>query len=143
MEINNAIKTLILKIGGINKQIEDNEVITFLIKNGISKETSVYVALFTPIILGRIICEPLNVNFVDKYCEHLQNETERTGLLSENYFYIEINKELNKLIQTNSISEEDILKIAFRSAEFKLLNDFLQDGNNVNDIQFSPLHINL
>lgn len=142
MYIGSLVETLISKIVLEENDLEDRELILFLINNNNSKEASVYVTLFTPIVLGRIICEPLNVEFVDVYYEQLEDGTERKGVLIENSFYIEIYKIVKKLIQNGSIDEEGILKIALRSPEFKLLNDFILKGNNARDIQFSPLYLN-
>lgn len=141
MYIGSLVETLISKIVLEKDDLEDRELILFLINNN-SKEASVYVTLFTPIVLGRIICGSLNVEFVDIYYEQLEDGTERKGVLTENSFYIEIYKIVKKLIQNGFIDEEGLLKIALRSPEFKLLNDFILKGNNASDIQFSPLYLN-
>lgn len=142
MYIGSLVETLISKIVLEQDALEDRELILFFLNNNNSKEASVYVTLFTPIVLGRIICEPLKVEFVDIYYEQLENGTERKGVLTENSFYIEIYKIVKKLIQNGFMDEEGILKIALRSPEFKLLNDFILKGNNASDIQFSSVHVN-
>ncbi len=143
MDIDNIVRTLFFKIIFDNEKLEDKDLVEFLIKQGITKEESVYITLFTPIILGRIICEDLNVKFTDIYFEHLEDDTQRQGILTENIFYRKINNAVRNLIQNNSYNQEDILKIALRSPEFKLVNDFLKNESKVSDIRFSPLHINL
>ncbi|MFT3677219.1 MAG: hypothetical protein QM781_15085 [Chitinophagaceae bacterium] len=131
MYIGSLVETLISKIVLEQGDLEDSELILFLINNDNSKEASIYVTLFTPIVLGRIICEPLNVEFVNVYHEQLEDGTERKGFLTENSFYTEIYKIVKTLIKNGFIDEDSVFKIALRSPEFRLLNDFILKGNNV------------
>ena len=83
MDFEYLVKSYVSKVVSNEDDLEDNELIAFFIERGNSKEESVYVTLFTPIILGRIICESLNINFGDLYFEHLEDGTERKGFLPE------------------------------------------------------------
>lgn len=143
MKLDNIVEAFISKIVYNDHDLEDSEIITFLVEKGNSKTTSVYVTLFTPIVLGRIICKDLEVNFTDIFIEHLQDGTERKGEFKKNHFYTEIYNAVKIITQNNVIDSDNILKIALRSPEFKILNDFMQNNNKINEIQFSPLHINL
>jgi hypothetical protein len=119
----------------------DNEVIALLIEKGYSKEVSTCITLFTPIVMGRIICKTLNTNFVDIYYEHFDDITERRGILTENVYYTETYKIVEKLIEDGVLNDEIILKVSSRGPEFKILNDFMLKGSDTKDIKFSPLHI--
>lgn len=120
---------------------EENEIIALLIEKGYSKEVSTCITLFTPIVLGRIIGKTLQVNFVDTYYEHFDDKTERRGILTENVYYTETCKIVEKLIENQALNDDIILKISLRSPEFKVLNDFMLKGSDAKDIEFSPLHI--
>lgn len=143
MSIDNLIKKFIYKIQSSNVAVEDDEIIVFLTEKQYSKETITYVVLFVPIVTGRIICKSLNISFNNVYYEHLEDNTERKGFLNENIFYIDILEIMSSLIEKGYLNQETILKIAIRSPEFKIINDFTNQGSSGEDIKFSSLYINL
>jgi len=118
---------LILKLSEV---LTDKEVTDRLIGLGINqKEVKAYCA-FIPIATCRQLLP--KVNFPKNYIEDsIEKE------YSLNKFYMFVSAEIKKI--TIELSSEEIVKIASRSAEFKVINQLLLEGGKLEEIELSPV----
>ncbi|TDX86054.1 hypothetical protein [Epilithonimonas xixisoli] len=123
---------------GINEN--DENIISKFIEKRIPEKYAKLLLIYLPIILTRKIFN--KINFPDEYIEMNRN-LEISRNFSENNFFIVLKSSLDNYVIRN-FKKDLIMKIAGRSAEFKVLNQFLLEGKEMNElqnIQFTKLHI--
>ncbi|WP_075344635.1 hypothetical protein [Tenacibaculum agarivorans] len=121
-EFQSEVKTSISLIGNLKESLEDEKLSSFLSQNGIKKSNAIEIVIFLPIAFVRKMLP--NVNWPENYIEQLSDKKQRTKSFAENGFYKIIKKETDNYYAGKAESEV-ILKIAGRSAEFKVINDLL------------------
>ncbi|WP_062062919.1 hypothetical protein [Aquimarina longa] len=116
------VKTSINLIGNLKENLEDEKLLNFLTQNGIKESNAIEIVIFLPIAFVRKMLP--NVNWRENYIEQLSDKKQRTKSFAENSFYRIIEKETDNYY-AGKAENEVILKIAGRSAEFKVINDLL------------------
>lgn len=118
----------------------DEKIISKFIEKRIPEKYAKLLLVYLPIILTRKIFD--KINFPDEYIEMNEN-LEISRKFSGNNFYMVLKSALDIYI-IRKMKKDLIIKIAGRSAEFKILNQFLLEGKEMNDLQnirFTKLHI--
>jgi len=118
----------------------DENIISKFIEKQIPEKYAKLLLIYLPIILTRKIFN--KINFQDEYIEMNEN-AEVPRKFSENNSYNYLKTILDNWT-TKSFNKDLIIKIAGRSAEFKILNQFLLEGKEMNElqnIQFTKIHI--
>ena len=121
-EFHSDVKKSINLIGSLMESPEDQKLLIFLTKNGIKENHAIEIVTFLPIAFVRRMLP--NVNWHNKYIEQLSDKKQRTKSFAENSFYQIIKNETDNYYAENPESDV-IIKIAGRSAEFKVINDLL------------------
>ncbi len=127
-EFQSEVKTSINLIGNLNESLEDEKLLNFLTQNGIKESNAMEIVIFLPIAFVRKMLP--NVNWRENYIELLSDKKQRTKSFAENSFYKIIENETDNYYAGKAESEV-ILKIAGRSAEFKVINDLLLKNEKV------------
>ena len=118
----------------------DEKIISTFMEKRIPEKYAKLLLVFLPIILTRKIFD--KINFPDEYIKINEN-LKIPRKFSENNFYIYLKTAVEIWI-TKKFNKDLIIKIAGRSAEFKVLNQFLLEGREMSElqnIQFTELHI--
>jgi hypothetical protein len=121
-EFHSHVKKSINLIGNSTKSLENDELLNLLTQNGIEENSAIEIVIFLPIAFVRKMLP--NVNWREKYVEHFSDKKQRTKIFSENELYKIIEIETDNYYAKNP-QNEVIIKIAGRSAEFKVINDLL------------------
>lgn len=124
----------------ITTNISKKELAVKLEKQNVPQEYSKYFALLIPLVFCRLICKQLNISFNDEYEIHNGEMKIEKGRFSENELYNFIHLESEKFLSRN-INNDLISKVAQKSPEFELVNNFLLQGVDVSKIVFSPVHL--
>ncbi len=127
-EFQSEVKTSINLIGNLNESLENEKLLNFLTQNGIKESNAMEIVIFLPIAFVRKMLP--NVNWRENYIEQLSDKKQRTKSFAENSFYKIIENETDNYYAGKAESEV-ILKIAGRSAEFKVINDLLLKNEKV------------
>jgi len=135
-EFRSDVRTSINLIGNLKESLDNEKLLDFLIQNGIKENNAIEIVIFLPIAFVRKILP--NVNWREKYIEQLSDKKQRTKSFAENSFYKIIENETDNYYAGKSESEV-ILKIAGRSAEFKVINDLLlkNEKADISEIKFT------
>ncbi|MFZ6013045.1 MAG: hypothetical protein ACOYXT_22070 [Bacteroidota bacterium] len=130
-----VVKSISL-IGTIGKTMENEELVNFLVKEGIPEREAVEIVIFLPIAFCRRFLP--QVKWLEEYIERYPDEREEKKLYNENIRYLIIKKETEAY--WNSRPEKDIvINVAGRSAEFRMINDLLMaNGGNLADVILHP-----
>jgi len=118
----------------------DEKIISTFMEKRIPEKYAKLLLVYLPIILTRKIFD--KINFPDEYIEMNENP-EIPRKFSENNFYAYLKTLIDNYI-IKKFNKDLITKITIRSAEFKVLNQFLLEGKEMNElqnIQFTKLHI--
>jgi hypothetical protein len=136
VEFQSDVKKSIHLIGNSKKNFENNELVNFLIQNGIKKENAIEIIVFLPIAFVRKMLP--TVNWRKNYVEHISDKKQITKSYAENELYKIIKIETENYYAENPESDI-IIEIAGRSAEFKVINDFLleNDKADISKIKFT------
>lgn len=136
IEFQSDVKKSIHLIGNSNKNFENDELVNFLTQNGIVKKNAIEITIFLPIAFVRKMLP--TVNWRKNYVEHISDKKKITKSYAENELYKIIKIETENYYAENPESDI-IIKIAGRSAEFKVINDFLleNDKADITEIKFT------
>lgn len=130
------VKKSIKLIGSLNESPKDEKLLDLLDQNGINENNAIEILTFLPIAFVRRMLP--KINWRENYIEQLSDKKQRKKQFSENQFYSIIESETKNYFGNNPESEV-IIKIAGRSAEFKVINDLLLKNKNadITEIKFT------
>lgn len=117
---------------------EVEEVLAEMVKRGISEEKAIELYLFIPTAFCRqFIPEAAYKDFyVDYYGPHKQIERK----YQDNKLYVAIEKATRAYFASNP-SQEAVLNICSVGAEFKSINQALNNGSKLENLTFAPSYI--
>ncbi|MFI2742728.1 hypothetical protein ACG2LH_08315 [Zhouia sp. PK063] len=135
-EFHSNVKKSIKLIGSLEISPEDKKLLYLLNQNGIEENHAIEILTFLPIAFVRKMLP--NINWQENYIELLSDKKQRTKRFSENQFYSIIESETKNYFR-NKPESETIIKIAGRSAEFKVISDLLLKHENadITEIKFT------
>ena len=117
-----------------DSSIGDEEIMKLFSKDGISQNNGIEILIFLPIAFLRQWLSPLN--WQDTYKEIINNNEPVEKKFSETVSF-QVIWEVTKNYFQGAPQSDTILKIATRSSEFDAINQFLNDGGEVKDIEFA------
>lgn len=135
-EFHSDVKKSIKLIASLNKSPKDEELLELFNENGINENHAFEILTFLPIAFVRKMLPKMN--WRENYIEQLSDKKQQSKQFSENQFYSIIESE-TKVYFGNKPESEVILKIAGRSAEFKVINDLLlkNEKADITEIKFT------
>ena len=125
-EFHSDVKKSIKLIENLNS-LENDELLKLLTLNGIEEDSAIEIITFLPIAFVRKMLP--NVNWRNNYIEYFSDKKQKMKSFAENELYKIIELETENYYSGNPKSE-NIIKIAGRSAEFKVINDLLLKNEN-------------
>lgn len=125
-------------IGSEGRSMDDPELIKLLSRHEIPEEDAIEIVLFVPTAFTRrIITE---VSWPNYYLDYYSERKQIKKRYRDNPRYLIIEAETVVFLNSKP-GGEIIINIAGRSAEFKAINQLLQNGSKIEDIQVSPCFI--
>lgn len=138
-EFHSCVKKSINLIGNSTKNLDNNELLNLLTRNGITENDAIEIITFLPIAFVRKMLP--NVNWRDNYIEHYSDQKKILKSFADNNdnkLFAIIEQETEDYCSRNPNSQV-IMNIAGRSAEFKAINELLlkDDKANISDIKLT------
>jgi len=131
-EFNSDIKKVIKIIGSLDGSVTNERLLYLFNQNGIHENHAIEILTFLPIAFVRKMLP--KINWRESYILQLSDKKQLTKYFSENQIYSIIESETNKYFE-NRAESDVILKIAGRSAEFKVINNLLLKNENADITQ--------
>lgn len=132
------VKKAITLLGNNETSLDDKHVLELFISNGIGYKEANEILLFLPIAFVRHLLP--NLKWHDTYNEFINDKKQTERKYGETKSF-QIIWDVTKNYFQNSPQTDTILKIGGRSAEFHVINQFLNDGEKLEDIQLTKTMI--
>ncbi len=132
-DFDSDVKKSIDIIGGA-KSLEDDELLTLLIRNGIEENIGIEIITFLPIAFVRKWLA--NIDWPKTYLEQYSDSKKTPKRFSENQQYLIIEK-IVEHYWNDEPNNDVIINIAGRSAEFNAINKLLNDGGKLADVKIT------
>jgi hypothetical protein len=140
MSLKENVNLVVKLISENDGDISEDDLLHMIRSSASDKSIASELLTFIPIIMCRIILP--NFHFPKSYIEWNRKCNIRKEIrFREHPLYLDIERQL-EIILSNGFSQEDILKIAGRSPEFKIINDYLLKGIVMDNIGLGMIHIN-
>jgi hypothetical protein len=136
-EVVEHIGKAIAIITDLSGQVEDNEILEAFRLNKIQEPYASRLLVFLPIAACRLMLP--DVCFVDDYVEidRLSKKSSKKKF-SESVLYTAVVKEVDEYFSSRP-GGDNVLKIAGRSAEFRVINDLLNCGGKLEGIRLTAM----
>lgn len=138
IEFRNWVKKSIQIIGNDSKNMENEELYSYLLSKGISKFEAGEIIIFLPTAFCRKLLPDLN--WPSEYYDFYSDKKQIKRKYCENQRYLLIEEETNNYWNKTPKNEE-ILNIAGRSAEFRAINQMLNAGGKLEDVVLTESYI--
>ncbi|MCB2379759.1 hypothetical protein LGH70_19340 [Hymenobacter sp. BT635] len=133
-EFSNALLSL-----AQHDSMETEDVIADMVKRGIKEDRALALYLFVPIAFCRRFIP--EAQYLDEYVEYdAARKKEVKMSFKANHFYAEIER-YTLAYFTQNPERNVVLTVAGCSAEFKAINQALDNGSQIEDLEFAPLFI--
>ncbi len=135
-EFHSDVKKSIKLIGSLNESLEDEKLLELLNQSGIKENDAIEILTFLPIAFVRKMLPEMN--WPKNYVEQLSDKKQQKKEFSENQLYSIMEYETKNYFG-NKPESDVVIKIAGRSAEFKVINDLLLKNVNadITEIRFT------
>jgi len=137
-EFDSYVKKGITLIGTKGKGLDDDNLIKLLVSNEIPELEAIEIILFLPVAFCRKLVP--EINWHHDYIDFYSKDKQITRLYNDNPRYLIIQSETENYWSQNPGSDT-ILNIAGRSAEFKAINNLLNDGGKLENIVVSQTFV--
>ena len=141
-EISSKFREWVIKsinlIGVQGREMENDELYEFLIKNGIPEIDAGEIIIFLPPAFCRKLLP--EIKWQPNYIDYYSNEKQVKRKYSENKRYVIIEQETENYWNAFP-SNEVVLNIAGRAAEFKAINQMLNNGGKLEDVELAESYV--
>jgi hypothetical protein len=119
-------------------ELTDEDICRVLVAKGIERRLAARLVEFLPTAYCRVILEPTGARFPETFQRSRTDGTitPQLSLASEPVWLAVLEYARRELKQ--GLSRDDKLRLAGRSAEFRMANELLQKGSKLQNITFSP-----
>jgi len=127
----------IMVLSKYGSELEAAEVIARMVKLGITEDKAIELYLFIPTAFCREFIK--EARYKDTYVEYYSERKQVSKKFKDNQLYTAIEKATH--LYFHNPQSEVVLKVAGLSAEFKVINDALFGGSNIEDLEFTSPYI--
>lgn len=138
MNLKQQISLIITEIQQTDQNISEIDLLKRIVKLGIDKKLASDLLTFIPIAMCREILP--NFHFPASYIEKSKYNEDKEIKYKHNSVYMDVEIIIRSIL-ASGFSQDSVLKIAGRSPEFHVINDFLLKGVDIDNIALGLVHI--